>query len=81
MVTTDGAKVVQGSARRERFRRLAEQRTNAILDKLRVLGNCSNPYQYAYSDEEISKIFSTIDAEVKRVRSLFASQQRPKFKL
>jgi len=63
----------------ERFRRLAAQRTNTVLDKLRVLGNCANPYQYAYTEEEVSKMFSAIEVELRRVRALFAAQKRQRF--
>ena len=41
----------------EAFQRLAERRTNAILDRIRVLGNLSNPYAYEYSDEDVRLIF------------------------
>ena len=65
--------------KRQRFRRLAAQRTNSVLDKLRVLGNCANPYQYAYTEEEVSKMFAAIEAEARRVRALFAAQKRQRF--
>lgn len=65
--------------RRERFRRLGAQRTNAVLEKLRVLGNCANPYQYSYSEDEISNMFAAIEGELKRVRALFIAQKRQKF--
>ena len=65
--------------KKERFRRLAAQRTNAVLDKLRVLGNCANPYQYSYSEDEISNMFAAIEGELKRVRALFIAQKRQKF--
>jgi len=42
---------------RERFLEVAEARTNAILDKIRVLGHCSNKSLYSYTQEEINKIF------------------------
>ena len=79
MTSTDSPP--RANERRERFRRLAAQRTNGVLEKLRVLGNCANKYQYSYNDEEISKIFDTIDAEVKRIRSLFTPQERTRFEL
>ena len=56
---------------RERFKRLAGQRTQAVLDKIRILGNCSNPYLYEYTEDEIKHIFKTIDDELKTVRSNF----------
>ena len=65
--------------KRQRFRRLAAQRTNSVLDKLRVLGNCANPYQYSYTEEEVSRMFAAIEGEVKRVRALFTLQKRQKF--
>lgn len=56
---------------RERFKRLAGHRTQAVLDKIRVLGNCSNPYLYEYTEDEIKHIFKTIDDELKAVRAKF----------
>ena len=83
MVTTfraqDFPQTDDADPKRQRFRRLAAQRTNTVLDKLRVLGNCANPYQYAYSEEEVSKMFAAIEAEVRRVRALFAGQKRQRF--
>jgi len=38
--------------RREKFKRLAEKRTNAVLEQLRILGNLSNKANYDYSPEE-----------------------------
>ena len=50
---------------RERFRRLASLRTNTILKRLKVLGNCSNRHAYEYYEDDIEKIFSEIEKEVK----------------
>lgn len=83
MVTTParlaGQHATDVDPRRERFRRLAAQRTNVVLEKIRILGNCANSYQYSYNDEEISRMFSSIDSELRRVRSLFSPQKREKF--
>lgn len=57
--------------KRERFIRLAEARTNKILDMLKLLGNCSNKSNYDYSEEDIKKIFSAIDKETKNARAKF----------
>lgn len=58
---------------RERFLRLASQRTQAILDKCRILGNCANPYIYEYTEEDIKKIFKTIEEQIRATRSKFTS--------
>ena len=65
----------------QRFKRIAALRTNAVLDKLRILGNLSNRQMYSYSDEDINKIFSAINKQIKEVRSKFNSRKQEKFKL
>lgn len=66
----------------ERFKRIAEGRTNRIIEALRLLGNCSNRSNYSYTDEEVKKIFSAIEAEVKETKLKFQSKSRPqKFEL
>jgi hypothetical protein len=57
--------------KREAFRRLASQRTNAVIERIRVLGHCSNPQLYEYTDEDVKKIFRAIEAEVKSVKAKF----------
>ncbi|MAZ67497.1 hypothetical protein CL652_01870 [bacterium] len=66
----------------QRFKRLASSRTNDILNKLRVLSNCSNRSAYDYSEEDINKIFSAIERAVKESRSKFYfPKQKDGFKL
>ena len=67
--------------KRDAFLRLAEARTNAVLERVRVLGNCANPYAYEYTDDDVRKIFSAIERELKTSRSKFTSQRRPDFQL
>ncbi len=62
---------VKNETKEEKFKRIASARTLRILDDLRLLGNCSNTGTYKYSEEDTSKIFSTIDKELKRVKTLF----------
>ena len=65
----------------ERFKRVAEIRTNAVIDKLRILSNLSNRQMYSYSEEDIKKIFTAINKQVKEVRAKFNSQKQKRFKL
>lgn len=62
----------------EVFARLAEKRTNAVLDRIRILANCANPYAYEYSDEDIRRIFVAIDRELRLARSKFETNHRPR---
>ena len=65
-----------------RFKRIATRRVQEILDKFRLLGNCANKHTYDYSDEEIQKIFSAIDEELKKTKAKFKANQKTKgFKL
>lgn len=65
----------------ERFRRLASTRTNTILDKIRILGNCANRGMYSYTDEEVQKIFGIIEKELKDTKAKFTPKRARKFSL
>ena len=68
----------------ERFVRLAEARTNKILDMLKLLGNCSSKSNYEYSEEDVKKIFSTIERELKNTKAKFNGaddQKEERFRL
>ena len=68
--------------KKERFVRIAERRTNNILEQLRLLGNCSNKNNYSYTEEDVKKIFSVIEIELKEVKMKFNSKaNKEKFKL
>ena len=67
--------------RREKFKRLAIYRTNMVLEKLRILGNLSNKANYDYADEEVNKMFSAIDSQLRIVKTRFAGKRKRKFKL
>ena len=69
--------------KRERFQRLATNRTQKILDQLRLLGNCANTSNYSYTDEEVKKIFACIRKEVDEQEARFVSdnKKRKRFKL
>ncbi len=65
----------------ERFKRIATLRTNTVLDKIRILGNLSNAKMYSYAEEDINKIFSAINKQLKETRAKFNSPKQRKFKL
>jgi hypothetical protein len=68
-------------SKHDAFRRLAEKRTNAVIDKIRVLSNCSNPYAYEYDEEEVRKLFAAVERELKIARAKFQQHQKHPFKL
>jgi hypothetical protein len=73
--------VPAGETRKETFRRLATRRTNAVLNRLRVLGHCSNRHLYEYDQEDVKKIFRAIDAELRIVKAKFRNSDQSDFKL
>jgi hypothetical protein len=79
--TGDAAPPDKREAKREAFRRLAERRTNAVLEKIRVLSNCSNPYAYEYSEEDVKQIFGAIEQELRVARGKFKHSKPAKFRL
>jgi hypothetical protein len=68
-------------SKKETFRRLATQRTNAVLNRLRILGHCSNPQLYDYTEEDVRKIFRAIESEVKAVKAKFVNSSKSDFQL
>lgn len=57
--------------KREKFIRLAEARTNKIIDMLQLLGNCSNLSTYDYTQQDVDKIFAAIESEVRETKKKF----------
>ncbi|MEK6679760.1 MAG: hypothetical protein AABY39_10125 [Nitrospirota bacterium] len=70
-----------GETKSERFKRLAAKRTNEILEKIRIIGNCSNKSSYEYTEEEVNKIFSEIDKQLKLTKAKFLAGKRERFRL
>ncbi len=66
-----------------RFRRLAEQRVNAILDKLRLFGQLSNRSNYGYTDDQVDAAISAIQKELNATKAKFrnGSNSRKRFTL
>jgi len=67
--------------RKDRFKRLATKRTNRLLNQIRLLGNLSNKSTYDYSDEEVNKIFSAIEDQLKIAKIKFRSHRKKEFAL
>jgi len=65
----------------DRFKRLATIRTNEVLKRLKILGNCANRQAYDYTEKDIEAIFSTIERKVKETKSKFHFPKEDKFKL
>lgn len=58
--------------KRDKFVRIAESRTNKLLNMLKLLGNCSNTAVYEYSSKDIEKIFNALESELNRTKRRFS---------
>lgn len=64
-------------SKEERFIRVAEARTNKIIDMVRLLGNCSNKNNYTYKQADVKKIFDRIEGELEEAMSKFSEIKQP----
>ena len=71
--------------KRERFIELGETRVRKATQMLRLIGNLSNANNYEYTQEDVHKILSALDGEMKVLRTKFhaalARQAKDEFKL
>ena len=65
-------------SKREKFVRLAEARTNKIIDMLQLLGNCSNTSAYEYTQKDVDQIFTAIEAETREAKKKFSKVESSK---
>lgn len=61
--------------RSERFVRIAEARTNKIIDMIQLLGNCANKSNYEYSKEDVKMIFGAIETELRAAKAKFEASE------
>lgn len=70
----DGASMTREKAdKREKFRGLAESRTNKALDAISRIGNLSNRSLYEWEEAEIRKVLKALRDGVSEVEARFAS--------
>ncbi len=61
---------VQGETKEQRFQRLATKRTQAALQKIRLLGNLTSS-SYGYTPDQASKIVAALRLAVDAVEAKF----------
>lgn len=70
-------------AKRDRFVRVAEARTNKIIHMMSLLGNCSNKNNYEYTKKDVETIIGTLEKELKELKRKFEHEveENKRFKL
>ena len=62
---------LEQETKRDKFVRLAEARTNKIIDMIQLLGKCSNASAYDYTQQDVDKIFGAIESELREAKKKF----------
>jgi hypothetical protein len=62
-----------GAEKRERFRALAESRTNKAIDAILRIGNLSNRQVYEFEEAEVRKVIRALRDAVSSVETRFES--------
>lgn len=69
-----------GETPAEKFKRISEPRINNAVDELRKLTNLANKSEYAYTPEEIDRMFKHIDEAVLRLKIAYEKDFMADFK-
>ena len=72
--------IMTNETKHERFKRLAKQRGDRILKDIHLLGNLSNSNNYQYFDEDVNKLFSIIESELRTEKARFKSSKKREIK-
>ena len=72
---------MKGETKEQRFQRIAERRVQRVLDSLRSLSQTSNKRMYKWKDQQMNKIWSAIERELKACKACFAEDEEKEFKL
>ncbi len=62
--------------KQENFKRIAESRTNKIIDSISKLKQFKNTSFYEYTDEQIEAIFNAIQSELDKQREEFKKENK-----
>jgi len=72
---------MKGETKEERFKRVVQKRVQNVLDSLRRLSQCSNKRMYNWNEEQMKKIWSAIDKELKSCKEDFENTDPEQFHL
>lgn len=62
--------------KKDNFKRIAEKRTNKIIESISKLQNLTNTSFYEYTDEQIELIFKVIQEELDNQKKIFEDDKK-----
>jgi hypothetical protein len=60
--------------KRAKFVKLVEARVNRAVNDIRLIGNLSNRGAYAYTDEDVRKVFRAVQKELDAAKARFGGE-------
>ena len=72
---------MKGETKEKRFKRIAEKRVHRVLDSIRSLSQCSNKRMYRWNEEQLNKIWESVEKELKKCKESFENAEPEMFKL
>jgi hypothetical protein len=60
--------------KRKKFVELAEARVTRAMRDVRLIGNLSNRSAYAYTDEDVKKMFKALQRELETAKARFGGE-------
>lgn len=60
--------------KQERFYKVAEARTNKLINGIRMLAKCSKLNCYEYTEQQVSRIFKMVQEELDKAKQLFENK-------
>jgi hypothetical protein len=60
--------------KRNKFIILAERRVTKAIHAIRLVGNLGNRTHYEYTDVDVKQIISTLDSEIRALRTRFRDE-------
>lgn len=64
------------NVKQDNFKRIAENRTNKIIEQISKLQNLSNTSFYEYTDDQIELIFKAIQTELNKQKEKFKKEKK-----
>ena len=62
--------------KKDNFKRIAEKRTNKIIESISKLQNLTKTYFYEYTDEQVEAIFEAIQEELDNQKKIFEENKK-----
>ena len=68
-------------SKNDKFKRLANKRVPAAIDKLELVKNLANTNNYDYTKKETDEIIKVLNKSINEIKQAFNNKQESKFRI